>query len=166
MSRVLEQIHEQRDGKRSVTVRPTRERLRIGTDALAFGVTSSRAGQVYVAMLGSDGQTLYLLFPNQLDAANTIKAGETLVLPRANWNITAGGPPGTDKLLVIVADGPRDLPALAGAKAGPFVTPLTDARGRAQLQWLMGTNARPGATCAGSACSDAFASALVSIEEY
>ena len=166
MSRVLEQIHEQRDGKRSVTVRPTRERLRIGTDVLAFGVTSSHSGQVYVAMLGSDGQTLYLLFPNRLDTANTIKAGETLALPRANWNIAAGGPPGTDKLLVIVADGPRDLPALAGGQAGPFVMPLTDARGRAQLQWLMGTNARQGAACKDSGCSDAFGSALVGIEEY
>ena len=166
MSRVLAQIHEQRDSKRGVSVRPTRERLHIGTDALGFSVTSSHAGQVYVAMLGSDGQTLYLLFPNRLDTANSIQAGETLNLPRTNWNITAGGPPGTDKLLVIVADGPRDLPALAGAKAGPFVQPLTDAQGRAQLQWLMGTNARSGSACSGSACSDAFGAALVDIEEY
>ncbi len=166
MSRVLAQIQEQRDGKRSVGVRLTHDRLRIGTDALAFSVTSSHAGQVYAALLGSDGQTLYLLFPNRLDADNSIRAGETLNLPRANWNITAGGPPGIDKLLVIIADGPRDLPALAGARAGPFVQPLTDAQGRAQLQWLMGTNARSGSACSGGACSDAFGAALLDIEEY
>jgi len=166
MSRVLAQIHEQRDSKRTVSVRLTRERLRVGADALGFNVSSSHAGQVYVAMLGSDGQTLYLLFPNQLDTANSIQAGETLSLPRANWNITAGGPAGTDKLLVIVADGPRDLPAVAGARVGAFVKPLTDAQGRAQLQWLMGTNARSGAACSGGACSDAFGAALVDIEEY
>lgn len=168
IGRVLGQIHEQRDSKRSVVVRPTRERLRIGADALGFSVTSGRAGHVYVALLGSDGETLTLLFPNALDAANTIGAGETLTLPRANWRISAGGPPGTDTLLVLVADGPRDLLALRGGKAGPFVQPLTDAQGRARLQWLMGTSASPGAAgeCTGSLCSDAFGSALIRIEEY
>jgi Caspase domain/Domain of unknown function (DUF4384) len=168
LARVLEQIHGQRDGKRTVSVVAASARLRIGGDGLRFSVTSSHAGQVYVAMLGSDGSTLYLLFPNALDTANRIGAGETLSLPRAGWSITAGGPPGTDKLLVLVADGARDLPALRGARDGPFVQPLTDAQGRAQLQWLLGTNARlpVAAACSGSACSDAFGAALVEIEEY
>ncbi len=168
MSRVLEQIHDQRDGKRKVSVRPTTGRLRIGADALNFDVTSSHPGHVYVAMLGSDGQSLHLLFPNRLDTANTIQAGQTLTLPRANWRITAGGPPGTDKLLVLVADAPRDLSRLSAGSAGPFVQPLTDALGRAQLQWLLATSAQPHAAgeCAAPACSDAFGAALVDIEEY
>lgn len=170
LRRVLDQIHEQRDSKRSVVVRATRERLRIGADALGFSVMSSHAGQVYVALLGSDGQTLTLLFPNALDSANAIAAGQTLTLPRPNWTLTAGGPPGTDTLLVLVADGPRDLTALRGGRAGPFVQPLTDAQGRARLAWLLGTNLRQGAGCAGVgvgvACSDAFGSALLSVEEY
>ena len=168
MGRVLEQIHDQRDGKRKVGVSPTSGRLRIGADALGFDVTSSHPGHVYVAMLGSDGQSLYLLFPNRLDTANTIEAGQTLTLPRANWRITAGGPPGTDKLLVLVADAPRDLSRLRAGSAGPFVQPLTDALGRSQLQWLLATSAPPHAAgeCAAQACSDAFGSALVDIEEY
>ena len=168
LSRVLEQIHEQRDSKRSVNVIATPTRLRIGAEALGFSVTSSHAGQVYVAMLGSDGQTLTLLFPNALDTGNTVRAGEALSLPRGRWQLTAAGPPGTNKLLVLVADGARDLPALRARQAGPFVQPLTDAQGRAQLQWLLGTQARQGAAgaCAGSACSDAFGSALIDVEEY
>ena len=169
LRRMLGQIHEQRDNKRSVVVLPTRERLRIGADALGFSVRSSHAGHVYVALLGSDGQTLTLLFPNALDAANTIGAGDTLTLPRPHWTLAAGGPPGTDTLLVLVADGPRDLSALRGGKAGPFVQPLTDAQGRAQLPWLLGTNARQavgGGGCAAAPCSDAFGSAVVTIEEY
>ncbi len=162
LRRLLGQIHEQRDSKRSVAVQATRERLRIGTDALGFSVRSSHAGQVYVALLGSDGQTLTLLFPNALDSANSIAAGETLTLPRPNWTLTAG----TDTLLVLVTDGPRDFGALPGGRAGPFVQPLTDAHGRAQLPWLLGTNLRQGAGCAGSSCSDAFGSALLSLEEY
>lgn len=163
---VLGQIHEQRDSKRSVVVSATRERLRIGADGLGFSVRSSHAGQLYVALLGSDGRTLTLLFPNALDSANTIAAGQTLTLPRPNWTLTAGGPPGTDTLLVLVADGPRDLAALRGGRAGPFVQPLTDAQGRAQLPWLLGTNLRQGVACAGSNCSDAFGSALISVEEF
>ena len=168
LARVLEQIHGQRDGKRTVSVVAEPARLRIGTEALRFNVSSSHAGQVYVAMLGSDGKTLYLLFPNALDTANSIRAGETLSLPRASWTLTAGGPPGTDKLLVLVADGARDLPALRGAKAGPFVQPLTDMQGRSQLQWLLGTSSRPAGAvaCSGNACSDAFGAALLEIEEY
>ena len=169
LRRMLGQIHDQRDNKRSVVVLATRERLRVGTDALGFSVRSSHAGHVYVALLGSDGQTLTLLFPNALDAANTMGAGDTLTLPRPNWTLTAGGPPGTDTLLVLVADGPRDLGALRGGKAGPFVQPLTDAQGRAQLPWLLGTNARQAAVvggCAAAPCSDAFRSAMVTIGEY
>ncbi len=85
LRRVLEQIHGQRDGKRSVTVTATPERLRIGADALGLRITASHAGHVYVAMLGSDGKSLYQLFPNQLDTANRIEPGQTLVLPRSRW---------------------------------------------------------------------------------
>ncbi len=169
LSRVLEQIHGQRDGKRNVTVTATPERLRIGADALGLRITASHAGHVYVAMLGSDGESLYLLFPNQLDGANRIEPGQTLALPRSRWAVKAGGPPGQNQLLVVVSDGARDLAALGGSAAGPFVKALTDAQGRAQLQWLMGTSAQAknaAAPCAGGACSDAFGSALISVEEY
>ena len=169
LARVLEQIHGQRDSKRSVTVTASPQRLRIGADALGLRISSSHPGHVHVAMLGSDGETLYLLFPNALDGANRIEAGETLTLPRSRWSVTAGGPPGADRLLVMVSDGPRDLAALKGSAAGPFVKALTDAQGRAQLQWLMGTSSQPKNTAGpgcGSACSDAFGAALLSVEEY
>ena len=62
--------------------------------------------------------TRTLLFPNALDAGNEIRAGETIALPRPRWQLTAGGPPGIDKLLVLVTEGPRDLPAVRGNQAG------------------------------------------------
>ncbi len=148
---VLEQIHAQRDSKRRVQVQLASERLRIGRDTLDFAVTSSHAGHLYIAMLGTDGQSLTLLFPNQLDGRHQVAAGETLLLPRPHWRLTAGGPAGRNTLLVMVTDTPRDLTQLGGAPAGPFVQPLTDARGRAQLQWLL--------------ASDAFGSALVQVAE-
>ena len=68
-----------------------------------------------MALLGFDGQTLTSLFPNALDTENTIGAGETLTLPRPNWTITAGGPPGSDTLLVLVAEARATSARCAGA---------------------------------------------------
>jgi hypothetical protein len=164
---VLEHLHAQRDSKRRVEVKAVAERLRIGADELDFSVTSSHDGYVHVAMLGSDRKSLYLLFPNDLDGRNRIAAGESMLLPRAGWRIAAAGPAGNDTLLVMVTDGPRDLGALVGGRAGPFAKPLTDADGRARLQWLLGNNALGGpGGCQGSGCSDAFGSALLTIEEH
>jgi hypothetical protein len=74
---------------------------------------------------GSQPDSLYLLFPNQLDAANSIAANQHLSLPRQDWKVTALGPRGTDHLLVMVTETPRDfsnlaLPAEYVSQAGPF----------------------------------------------
>ncbi len=158
---VLTQIHAQRSSRRRVDVIPSSETLRIGQDSLDLAITSSHDGYLYIAMLGSDQRSLYLLFPNALDRANRIAGGQTLMLPRRDWQVAAGGPAGEDTLLVMVADAPRDLAALSGAQAGPFMMPLTDAAGRSRLQGLLGR-------CAGGEgqdCTDAFGSALLTLRE-
>jgi len=170
---VMSQIHAQRDTKRKVSVTTASDRLAIGVDSLDFAVTSNEPGYVYVAMLGSDRQSLYLLFPNELDQANRIERNTTMLLPRDKWRLKASGPAGTDQLLVMVADGPRDLTSLRGGRAGPFSKPLTDSQGLARLQWLLGTSVSSGANCRVDAglkkdavCSDAFGSALVTVQEH
>lgn len=164
---VLEHIHAQRDSKRRIEVRTVSDRLRIGADALDFSVTSSHDGYVYVALLGTDQQSLHLLFPNELDSRNRITAGESMLLPRKAWRIVAAGPPGEDTLLVMVTDGPRDLASLGGGSSGPFARPLTDAQGRARLQWLLGRAAQGStAGCPDPGCSDAFGSALFKLKEH
>jgi len=169
----LRQMYTQRDAKRRVEVVPARTQLKIGVDALDFSVKTDRAGFVYVALAGSDNQSVYMLFPNDLDPNNRIEAGQALQLPRPNWRVKAGGPAGADHLLVMVTDGPRDLKALAASKAGPFVASLNDASGRASLGALMTTSASAGgATCVNPAsrknnpqCSDAYGAAMFSVEE-
>ena len=170
----LRQMFDQRDAKRNVQVSLSKPMLNIGKDALDLEVQSDRDGYVYLALAGSDNKSMYLLFPNDLDANNKIQAGQKLSLPRSQWRVKAGGPAGTDHLLVIVSDAPRDLNALANNKAGPFVASLNDAQGRAQLGALM-TTARAAGTVecqkAGAAsaktglCSDAYGAAMVSVEE-
>ncbi len=169
----LRQIFEQRNAKRGVTVTLSKPALVIGQDALEFKVRSDRAGYVYAALAGSDGKALYMLFPNDLDQNNRIEAGQTLSLPASNWRIRASGPAGMDHLLVMVADAPRDLTALGGQKAGPFLMSLNDSQGRAQLGALMTTSklvhsqaCRTRQQAANNPmCSDAYGAAMVSVQE-
>jgi len=169
----LRQMFDQRDAKRQVQVSMGKAPLRIGKDALDLTVQSDRDGYVYIALAGSDNQAVYMLFPNALDGNNQIKAGQKLVLPRPNWRVTAGGPVGTDHVMVMVSDAPRDLSALAANKAGPFVSSLNDAQGRAQLGALL-SSARQADTAQcqnaatraqNSVCSDAYGAAMVAVEE-
>ena len=169
----LRQMFEQRDAKRRVRVSLNKTQLKIGQDALDFSLQSDRPGYVYVALAGSDNKSLYLLFPNDLDQNNKIEAGQTLQLPRDNWRVKAGGPAGTDNLLVLVTDGPRDLSQLAADKTGPFVTSLNDADGRAKLGALMSTSRMvTSQACQNNAtrknnplCSDAYGASMVTVEE-
>ncbi len=168
----LRQMFEQRDAKRSVRVVLPKSQLKIGQDTLDMAIQSNKPGYVYVALAGSDNKSVYMLFPNDLDQNNKIEAGQAMQLPRANWRVRAGGPAGVNNLLIMVADGPRDVAALT-TKAGPFVTSLNDAEGRAKLGALMSTSRLvTGQACQTPAtrknnplCSDAFGATMVSIEE-
>ena len=169
----LRQMFEQRDAKRRVQVVTVKDKLKVGQDGLDFSVQSDRAGFVYVALAGSDNKSVYLLFPNDLDPNNRIEAGQPLLLPRPHWRIKAAGPAGTDNLLVVVADGPRDLSTLAGSKAGPFVSSLNDAQGRATLGALMANSQALSSQACSSAdarrsnpqCSDAYGASMFAVEE-
>jgi hypothetical protein len=169
----LHQLFDQRDAKRRVEVTVRKEPLKIGQDSLDFSVQSSRAGYVYVALAGSDNKSVYLLFPNDLDQNNKIEAGQTLQLPRPNWRVKAAGPAGTDNLLVMVADAPRDLNLLGANKAGPFVASLNDAQGRAKMGALMTTSQWVASqACQNTSarrnnplCSDAYGASMFAIEE-
>lgn len=169
----LRQLFDQRDAKRRVAVTARKEPLKIGQDALDFSVQSNRAGYVYVALAGSDNKSVYLLFPNDLDQNNKIEAGQTLQLPRPNWRVKAAGPVGTDNLLVMVTDAPRDLTLLGASKAGPFVASLNDAQGRAKMGALMTSSQLVASQSCQNAttrrnnplCSDAYGASMFAIEE-
>ena len=132
----LNDIYTQRDDRWGVAARLGKPTLHIGTDVLDFSITSQRDGFVYIFYLGTQPNSFYLLFPNQLDARNGIKAGEELRLPRPDWSVNALGPAGTDHLLIMVTENPRDLGDYSLPKEyvslnGPFgmfqVTPATAA---------------------------------------
>ncbi|MFM7026160.1 MAG: caspase family protein [Limnohabitans sp.] len=169
----LRQLYEQRNAKRRVNVNLRKPELVIGQDHLAFDITSDRAGYVYAALAGSDGKALYMLFPNDLDQNNRIEAGQTLSLPAANWRIRASGPQGTNHLLVMVADAPRDLTSLSATKAGPFLMSLNDAQGRTQLGAMFTTSRLVSSQACQNTrqstgnplCSDAYGAAMAAVKE-
>ncbi len=175
----INELLAQRDGRRKVDISLSRPSLQIGRDALDFSVRSSHAGHVYVGLLGSDQQSFYLLFPNDLDSNNQIAAGQTLQLPRPNWRVQAGGPAGTNRMIVLVTESPRDVAALqaagGAAKAGPFVRTLTTPEGRSNIGWFLTGSAnadkpecRPSTRrnlVVAPVCSDAFGAAVVDVVE-
>jgi Caspase domain/Domain of unknown function (DUF4384) len=169
----------QANGKIKVSIKVNQSIFKIGKDELLMDVSSNTDGYVNIVMLGSDRQSFYMLFPNALDKNNAIKAGETLRLPRKRWGMVAQGPAGTDDILVVVTESPRNLAALGGSKVGPFLSNLTNADGRANLQWLLGTSQNfDSADCSPTSttratrgfavvkkCSDSFGAARVTLKE-
>ncbi len=163
---ILAELHAQRDGSRAVAASARQPRLKIGRDLLQLGITPARDGHLYIALAGSDGKSLLLLYPNSLSPATAVKGGQTLTLPGPGWEVVAGGPAGTETLLVMVTDAPRDLSILAKAKAGPFMKTLLDPEGRSRLQAVL-SNGTPAAGCGTAGrppCSDAFGAALVTLQ--
>jgi hypothetical protein len=117
---MLEQTLALRDPDWSVKVDTGSDSVRIGQDRLRFKVRSARDGYLYLLMVGTDRAHFYLLFPNALDGNNRIAANTELQLPRPGWSMVAGGPPGTNRFMALVAASPRDF-ANAGLKVSqPF----------------------------------------------
>lgn len=171
----LMDIFNGRDDRRTVEIIPVKNKLKIGKDKFSFSVRSSTAGYLYLLMVGSDGKTFDLLFPNKLDGNNYIQAEQLVKFPRPNWEVIAQGPAGKDRILVIVADAPRDLSRLPVTNAGPFsVASVTQVATRG-IQLVTSTpsvtlqkecsSARTRTLAVIQACSDAYGAALAEIEE-
>ena len=156
-----------RDVERRVNVEVNRTRVRIGRDKPSFRVRSSDSGYLYVFMVGTDSEHLIVLFPNSIDGDNRIAADMPLTLPRSGWSFIAGGPAGTNHLLAVVSDAPRDFGASGIEHGEPFdefplerIAEISEQRG-GERGFIVGD-----ANCAGtSACNDAYGAMLFSIEE-
>ena len=131
----LEDIYAQRNGRLKVEVTAPKS-LVIGKDPFTFNVRSSTNGYLYAVMLGSDGKSFYLLYPNKLDQDNKINANVTYKFPRPGWSIKAAGPEGTNRVLFVVSQSPRDPKIFALDEAsggGPFSFSLAEMTARKRL---------------------------------
>lgn len=131
----LEDIYAQRNGRLKLEVTAPKS-LVIGKDPFTFNVRSSTNGYLYAVMLGSDGKSFYLLYPNKLDQDNEIKANVTYKFPRPGWSIKAAGPEGTNRMLFVVSQSPRDPKIFANDDAsggGTFSFSLAEMTARKRL---------------------------------
>ena len=131
----LEDIFAQRNGRLKLEVTAPKQ-LKIDKDPFSFSVRSNTDGYLYAVMMGSDGQSFYVLFPNKLDQDNKVKADVPVKLPRPGWSIKAGGPEGTNHVLFVVSKSPRDPKIFAPDDAsggGPFTFSVTDMTARKRL---------------------------------
>ena len=159
-----------------MTLEAPKKALKVGADTFDFTLSSREGGYVYLLMVGSDGQTFDLLFPNQLDRNNQIDPGGTLRLPRTAWQLTVEGPPGRDTLLAVVTDNPRDFSAAGLRPSGPFSEVQAAAAKDIQLVTSATLGARavedecsaPPATrnlAIRKRCSTSYGAALIEVEE-
>ena len=155
----LKDIEQQRNPKRMVDVKVSKPVMKIGKDSLDLSINSSHDGYIYMILLGSDAKSFYVLYPNGLDKNNAIKAGQTVRIPKPDWEVKAAGPEGTNNLLVMVSDSPRKLNTLTMAEptaAEPFTYALNDIGGRSALiNFLTNSDGK----------SESFGSKLVAIKE-
>ncbi len=173
----LQDIYANRDTRRQVVLQASPTDMRIRSDKLGLALQSSHAGFVYLLMVDSTGKTFDMLFPNKRDTANYIRAGETLHLPRAGWDVIAAGPPGQDTVLAIVSDSPRDFAKLGMKPAGPFSAIEANPQAvnnEIQLAAASASNAdKPACRAVGKQrallvvedCSDTYGAAMVTINE-
>ncbi len=157
----LKDIEQQRNPRRVVDVKVSKPSMKIGKDSLDLSVKSSHAGYVYLILLGSDAKSFYVLYPNGLDNNNAIKAGQTVRIPKPDWEVKAAGPVGTNNLLVMVSDSPRKLNTLTMAEptaAAPFTYALNDIGGRAALINFLTSSGPDGK-------SESFGAKLVTVKE-
>ncbi len=176
----MNDIYSQRDDRWQVQATLGQPTLKIGTN-LGFTIRSQHDGFVYIFYQGTQPDSFYLLFPNQLDGNNAIQANQELQVPRQDWAVTALGPRGTDHLMVMVTATPRDfsklaLPAEYVSQAGPFqkIKPSEQAVARiSQIATLSAAAGKDACQNAGpkrdlgvaEQCSNVFGASLVSVEE-
>ena len=155
----LKDIEQQRNPRRVVDVKLSKPVMKIGKDSLDLSIKSSHDGYIYMILLGSDAKSFYVLYPNGLDKNNVIKAGQTVRIPKPDWEVKAVGPVGTNNLLVMVSDSPRKLNTLTMAEptaAEPFTYALNDIGGRSALiSFLTSSDGK----------SESFGAKLVAIKE-
>jgi hypothetical protein len=172
----LADVYHRRDDRRRVTLTTAKPAFQINKDKVEFELTSSHAGYVYLLMVGSDGKTFDMLFPNQLDKKNYIEAGQTLRLPRSDWELVAHGPAGKNHLLAIVADAPRDFANLGMQPAGPFSVLSANPVSAKDIVLVSGSSANAASAECEQApakrslvvqkkCSNAYGAALATVEE-
>jgi len=132
---LLEQALRSADLAWGVTVTTDKRELRIGRDQMNLRIRTARAGHLMVLQAGTDGKTLQLIFPNDLDKETAAPVGET-TLPHPRRRFDAVGPAGEGALLVVVTANAPDADAISAAMARGNLPELGRSYGAALATWM------------------------------
>jgi len=165
----LETIFKSRDRAHAITVSIDKAQVIINKDQLYFKIRSAKSGYLYILAVGTNQSDFLLLFPNTRDQDNHVVANQQIELPRKEWRMIAGGPPGTNHFIAIVSDSPRSFDHTGFEESYIFKTFSLDQTKELYRSY----NGTPPffvghATCAPhsvSSCSESYGAALFSIEE-
>jgi len=136
----------------------------IDRDRISLRFRAERDGYLYLLLLDTEGK-LFLLFPNGIDGANHYQARQEARLPRTGWSMVATAPAGTNRVLAILSETPRNFGPAGLDASGEFrEIPLAEAARlytshRAAWPFLAGEP-----VCASASCEGAYAAALLTIE--
>ena len=100
------------DSRWQVTLAARPTRARINKEAFRLSVSSSQDGYLYLLYVGSDQKEFLQLSPDAAGQSNRLSANQVFAIP---GEFAANGPAGTDHLLAIVADSPRDFAGIFGS---------------------------------------------------
>ncbi len=165
----LEAIFNARDRNHTVTVSINKTQVSINKDQLHFKIRSAKPGYVYILAVGTNQSDFLLLFPNAKDQNNRIIANQQIELPRNEWRMIAGGPPGTNHFIAIVSSHPRSFGNTGLQEANIFKT-FTSRETKELYRSYKGASPffAGQALCPPdsiSSCSEAYGATLFSIEE-
>lgn len=165
----LEAIFAARDRDHAVTISIDKAQVVINKDQLHFKIRSAKSGYVYILAVGTNRSDFLLLFPNARDQNNRITANQQIELPRNEWKMIAGGPPGTNHFVAVVSNYPRSFSNTGFQTEGMFETfSLNQTKElfrsyQGTLPFFAGQAICPSDSA--SSCSESYGAALFSIEE-
>lgn len=162
---VLEEIFNSRNRDHAVTISIEKAQAVIGKGKLNFKIRSARPGYIYILAVGTNHTDFLLLFPNARDKNNHIAANQQIELPRKEWELIAGGPPGTNHFIAIVSDEPRDFSQTGLTTTGIFSAFTTELHQSYQGSTPLFAGSAICTSGTAQNCSQSYGAALFSIEE-
>ena len=164
-SREFERVSAGQSPDFKVEAAADKPQIRIDKDLMSFKIRSDKDGYVYVFQYGTDGGIVQV-FPSVAAKNNRMRAGTVLSLPPKGMTGTmAGGPAGTDHLMAIVSQYPRDFSGLGLKSSDGFgQTTVAALRHLAETQ-ASGTSVFAGKAICAQPCTDDYGTALFSVDE-
>ena len=164
-SREFERVSAAQSPDFKVEAAADKPQIRIDKDLMSFRIRSDKDGYVYVFQYGTDGGIVQV-FPSVAARNNRMRAGTVLSLPPKGMTGTmAGGPAGTDHLMAIVSQHPRDFTALGLKYSDGFGQTTVGALRHLAERQAPGTSIFAGKAICTQPCTDDYGTALFSVDE-